>query len=101
VSEHELFTGVVLDDTLTLTLNEVCEICGLQESVVIEMVQEGVAEPIESSTDRWVFSGIAVTRLRTAYRLQRDLQINLAGAALALDLLEEIRRLEAGRNTTD
>jgi chaperone modulatory protein CbpM len=37
---------------------------------------------------------VAVTRLRTAHRLQRDLHINLAGAALALDLLEEIKTLK-------
>ena len=75
MSEREIVTGVVLDERLTLTLTEVCEVCGLEESVVIEMVQEGVAEPLESSSDNWQFSGIAVARLRTAQRLQRDLHV--------------------------
>jgi chaperone modulatory protein CbpM len=85
---------VVLDERLTLTLNEVCEVCGVEESVVVEMVREGVAEPLDPGANHWVFTGVAVTRLRTAHRLQRDLHINLAGAALALDLLEEIRTLK-------
>lgn len=98
MSERDLHTGIVLDETLTLTLREVCETCGVEESVVVEMVREGVAEPLEPQAEHWEFSGIAVTRLRTAWRLQRDLHVNLAGAALALDLLEEIRRLQAWRD---
>lgn len=97
MSQREIVTGVVLDEQLTLTLTEVCDVCGLEESVVIEMVQEGVAEPLASSSDDWQFSGIAVTRLRTAQRLQRDLHVNLAGAALAIELLEELKTLKARR----
>jgi chaperone modulatory protein CbpM len=93
MSPRDPLTGDVLDESLTLTLTEVCEVCGLEQSVVVEMVAEGVVEPIDAAAGHWEFSGIAVTRLRTAQRLQRDLHVNLAGAALALDLLEEIRAL--------
>jgi chaperone modulatory protein CbpM len=97
VNPSESFTGVVLDEELRLTLHEVCEVCGMEESVVIEMVGEGVVEPVDEAAGVWVFSGAAVVRLRTAQRLQRDLHVNLPGAALALDLLEEIRLLRARR----
>jgi chaperone modulatory protein CbpM len=97
MSQRDPVTGIVLDEELTLTLHEVCEVCGIEKSVVIEMVNEGVADPLDESAAQWVFSGVAVARLRTARRLQRDLDVNLAGAALALDLLEEIRLLKAGR----
>ena len=97
MTQREAFTGVVLDEDLRLTLHEVCEVCGLEESIVVEMVSEGVAEPVDEASGRWVFSGAAVVRLRTARRLQRDLHVNLAGAALALDLLEEIRNLKSRR----
>lgn len=95
MTEGDFHTGTLLDEELILSLNEVCEACGVERSVVIEMVREGVAEPIDESAEKWRFSGVAVARLRTAYRLQRDLHVNLAGAALALDLLEEIRALRA------
>jgi len=36
-----------------------------------------------------------VRRVRCALRLESDLGVNLAGAALALDLLEELNRLRA------
>lgn len=87
---REALTGIVLDEEITLSLHEVCEVCGTEESVVFEMIDEGIAEPLDIGARTPEFSGIAVTRLLTACRLQRDLHINLAGVALALDLLDEI-----------
>lgn len=98
MSRRDPLSGIVLDEELTLSLTEVCEVCGLEESVVVEMVEEGVAEPLDEHAPHWSFTGVAVTRLRTAHRLQRDLHLNLAGAALALELLEEIRLLRSTRN---
>ena len=95
MSRLESLTGVILDEHLTLNLNEVCEVCGIEESLVIEMVREGIAQPVDEAQARWEFSGVAVARLRTAWRLQRDLHVNLAGAALALDLLEELASLRS------
>jgi chaperone modulatory protein CbpM len=99
MTARESLTGIVLDEELTLSLDEVCEVCGVHQSVVIEMVAEGIAEPVDETSTGPEFSGIAVTRLMTAFRLQRDLHINLAGAALALELLDEItilRRNDGG-----
>jgi chaperone modulatory protein CbpM len=97
MSRDDSLSGIVLDESLTLTLNELCEYCGVEESIVIEMVQEGIAKPIDEASTRWQFSGRSVARIRIAHRLRRDLQVNLAGAALALDLLEEIESLKARR----
>jgi chaperone modulatory protein CbpM len=36
-----------------------------------------------------------VVRVRSALRLQRDLGVNLAGIALALDLMEELEDLRS------
>lgn len=96
---REPLSGIVFDDEITLSLDEVCEVCGVTESIVIEMVREGIAEPLEETSTRLVFSGIAVTRLLTAHRLQRDLHVNLPGAALALELLDEIRVLKGARRS--
>ncbi|MBP1152859.1 hypothetical protein JOD69_004728 [Methylocaldum sp. RMAD-M] len=41
----------------------------------------------------WQFNTAALRRLQTALHLQRDLGVNLPGAALALDLLEELEAL--------
>ena len=97
MSERDPLSGIVLDERVTMTLHEVCEICGAEETVVVEMVEEGIAEPLSYDSAVWEFSGIAAARLRVAFRLQRDLHVNLAGAALALELLEEIEILRKRR----
>ena len=97
MSEQKILRGIVLDEEITLTLKEVCDACGVERSLVVEMVKEGIASPLDQDSKRWEFSGIAVARLRTAYKLHRDLQINLAGIALALDLLDEIEALRSSQ----
>lgn len=81
----------VFDERMTVTLTEVCEICSVREEQVLELVDHGIADPEDPR--RRTFSGGAVARLGRALRLQRDLGVNAAGAALALDLMEEIESL--------
>lgn len=90
-----LLTGEILEDDVELSLADLSRISGLPAEQVIELVEEGLIEPRGQEPARWVFRGISVRRVHCAQRLQRDLGVNLAGAALAVELLEEIRRLEA------
>jgi len=84
----------LLDETLELTLADICRICGVQEQLVVEIVEEGIVEPLGGGPPQWRFTGVAVTRIRRVIKLQHDFDVNLPGAALALDLLEEIERLK-------
>lgn len=86
-------TAEVLDEHAGYSLRQVCEVCGLHTEIVLDMVAEGIAEPSGGSESDWRFSGVDVVRIRTAVRLQRDLELNLPGAAMVLDLLEEVRIL--------
>jgi chaperone modulatory protein CbpM len=107
-------SGTVLDDEHFLTLTEISQACAVQTSYIIELVDEGLLTPetgVRTRTPKpephfWRFTGEHIRRVRTAARLQSDLGINLAGVALALQLLEEIEdlreRLEAmGINAHD
>ena len=90
-----VLTGVVLDENTLLTFTELCQSCDVASDVVAEMVEIGILEPAGGGPGDWRFRGSSVQRAATAARLQRDLGVNLAGAALALELLERIERLEA------
>jgi chaperone modulatory protein CbpM len=87
-------TGVVLDDYLEITLSELCEACGASAEHIRMLVAEGVIEPRGPGPEDWRFQSLTITRVRRAQRLERDLGVNLAGAALALDLMDEIQRLQ-------
>lgn len=86
-------SGILLDEQTELTLNDLCRACSSSADWIIELVDEGVLEPVIYQQTQWRFSGSSLQKARTAMRLQRDLGINLAGVALALDLLDEIETL--------
>ena len=83
----------LLDETVEFSLEDLCRICGVREAVVVEIVDEGIVEPRRVSGG-WRFTGIAVTRIQRVIRLQHEFEVNLPGAALALELLDEIERLK-------
>lgn len=88
-------TGFILEDQAELTLDDVCRACAAQPTMIIELVDEGVIAPSGTEPAQWRFSGIHIHRARVAVRLQRDLGVNLAGAALALQLMDEMAALRA------
>jgi chaperone modulatory protein CbpM len=91
----QLLSGDVLEEDVELTLAELCQLCELSAEQVFDLVEYGVVDPLGRQPTQWRFGGISVGRIRCARRLERDLGINVAGAALALDLLEELKRLRA------
>ncbi|MBB5212042.1 chaperone modulator CbpM [Microbulbifer hydrolyticus] len=93
-NEYTETTAVILDENSQLTLRELCIACALSAEQIMALMEEGVIEP-HGSTDPLRFSGICVQRVRRVVRLERDLGVNHAGAALALELLEEIEQLRA------
>lgn len=90
-----LLSGEVLEDEVELTLVELCRACQLRAEQLFELVEEGIVEPVGREPGRWRFNGASLRRVRIALTLQRDLGVNCAGAALALDLLEQMEALRA------
>ena len=76
-----------------LTLDEICEACGVEVFLVRELIAYEIIAPVGESQEEWVFDMEQLKRLHTALRLQRDLELNLAGVALVLDLLDEMQDL--------
>lgn len=85
--------GVLLDEGTGIAFRELCVICDIGEDELILLVREGLLMPTGAAPEQWRFSGIEVGRARRALRLQRDLDLNLAGAVLAVELLEELEHL--------
>jgi len=91
----ELLSGIVLDEQTELTLGELCRACCRHAEWIEQLVDEGILEPAGHNPAQWRFSGTSLQKAHIAMRLQRDLDINLAGVALALDLMDEIESLQA------
>jgi len=93
-------SAMLLDDSVEFSLTEVCAACCVSEELVVEIVAEGIVEPA-GDQGQWRFTGLALARVQRVLRLQHDFGVNLAGAALALDLLEEIERLRRVQRSSD
>lgn len=91
----EEFSCTVLDDSTTWGITEICTLCRVENELIHEMVNEGVLIPEGTSPETWRFNGLAIKRIQVTLRLQNDLRVNLPGAALVLDLLEELDELRA------
>jgi chaperone modulatory protein CbpM len=97
----DAISAMLLDDSVEFSLTELCAACRVSEELVVEIVAEGIVEPLGGDRAQWRFTGVAVARVQRVLRLQDDFGVNLPGAALALDLLEELERLRRGQRPAD
>ena len=93
MNQNTDITGTVLDEQIEFTLLELCRLCDVRARHIAEIVDEGIVEPAGPSPMRWRFTGLMMRRIQIVLRLERDLEINLPGAAVVLELLEEVDTL--------
>lgn len=89
-------SSIVLDEDGVLTLAELCRYSASPAEHILTLIEHGIIEPhtlTSSSSSRWQFAGTSLVRVQTVKRLQCDLGVNLEGAALALELLDEVKTL--------
>ena len=83
----------LVSDAPELTLEDICNACGISHEEIATYVAEGVVDPHGSQSVHWRFSRLSVVRVQRARRLEHDLGLNAAGAALAMQLIAEIEAL--------
>lgn len=94
-NETRALIGTILEEEVVLSLGELSQAARLSTQRIVELVEEGVVEPIGREPGKWTFRGTSLQRIRCARRLEQDLGVNSAGIALVLDLLDEVGRLRA------
>ncbi len=93
--KRDIVSGCVLDEMVSLSLDELCRAGRVHREWIQQLVDEGILDPSGGDHNDWCFSGTSLRRVQTVWRLQHDLGVNLAGAALVLDLMDEIASLRA------
>ncbi len=94
-TDQTQLTVEVIDEQTIFTLADLCRSCAVEAEFVEALVEHGILEPTGKRGRHWCFPANSVRRTRVTLSLRRDLGVNLAGAALALDLLERIDELNA------
>ena len=83
----------IIETRREMSLSDLCEVCTVTSERIVQLVDEGLVDPVGREPAEWRFSGRSVRRVVVAERLSRDLRLNAAGAALVLDLLDEVTQL--------
>lgn len=90
MNKQDVITGILMNENTTFTIVEVCQHCNLPEDIVMDWIAHGLfGEPHQSMQ----FDYKMIDRVRTAHRLQHDLEVNLQGVILALELMDEMAKL--------
>lgn len=90
---HEPIVGQLVDENTRIHVTELCHICHIEPDFIIEMVEFGILEPEGDTSENWQFRGPDVYVTKTVLRLQRDLEVNLSGAAVIVQMMEEVEEL--------
>jgi chaperone modulatory protein CbpM len=95
--DEAYLTGEIIEESSALSMHDLERLFAVEQRRIVEWVEEGVISVLEMDAAEWRFSGAQLRRARIAVRLERDLGVNAAGVALALELLEELEQLRRER----
>lgn len=87
---NKVITGILIEETTTLTFNEVCQHYHIPKELLMDLIEYGIFNNQTTQIEQIIFDQNALRKMETGFRLHKDLDINLAGVALALELLEEL-----------
>lgn len=95
MNKQEIIQGVILNNDLTLTFVDVCHQCQLSEEMLEDWIGHGLlGDDIRKTMQSAQFTRDMLTRIRAANRLYRELEVNIQGVILVLDLLDQITALQ-------
>ena len=92
--------GSIVENEVHMTIVELSPASRTPEELIMSWVSEGVLSPSGSTPQDWRFSGDSLRRAKTAAHLTHDLELNVPGVALALELLDEIAQLRTRLQTS-
>lgn len=87
-------TGIVIERSSPLSLEELSQALHIEPDLLIALVEQAVIQPEGNSPTVWRFDSICFKRAKLAVSFHRDLEVNLPGIGLALDLLDQIHELK-------
>jgi chaperone modulatory protein CbpM len=93
MKKHDLLIIADYSRETSLTFHELCETCNISADYINDLIEYEIIYPKDDPQEQWMFGLNELKRIQTTLRLQRDLEVNLAGAAVVLELLEELEEL--------
>ena len=92
-TEIQSLQGLIVEEDIPLTLENLCQACRASREHVVAWVQEGVLEPLGETPQDWRFTGVPCTA--RGWPCGSPAIWKSICVALALDLFNEIAELKA------
>lgn len=91
-----ILTGIVVDNSYFFTIEEVKNKLNIADEILDEMLAYGLFEPAQdAATTNLVVDLKGLNRIEKAWHLYQDLEVNMSGAAVILELLDELNELRS------
>ena len=94
MDDKTILAGVLLDENVKISFIDVCQKCEISEDVLLEMIEQGLFNHQARHSKSIQVDHKSLVRIQSARRLQQDLGINLPGAVLVLELLDELEQIQ-------
>ena len=82
-----------MNSNIVYTTYAICSSHEISNEILSDMVSWGIATPSGTTLKKWLFSQDDYDRIGCASRFNKDLDINIPGAAMALELLDELDKI--------
>jgi chaperone modulatory protein CbpM len=93
MNNENYIIGVLIEESVSISFIEVCQRYNISEQLLTEMIEEGLLANDSSESKYISLNQKSLRRMESAFRLHRDLGINLPGVTLAIELLEEMEQM--------
>jgi chaperone modulatory protein CbpM len=85
----------MIDVTLHIPIDELCENEGIDKDIIIEVVEYGIAQPISNTEyTQWIFDLDSAHWIKKAVKLNQQLLIDWVAISLVIDLMKEKEKLK-------
>lgn len=98
MKQNNILIGVLIEDSETISYTEVCHKYNIPKELLTEMMEYGLFSNQSAQIEQLKLNPKELKRIESAFRLHRDLGINLPGVVLAIELLEKIEHLDEELN---
>lgn len=86
--------GIVIESDTALSFEELLNALQVEPTFIVELVEYQLIIPQGKTQDEWHFDAESLRKARLARNFYHDLEINMPGISLALELLDRIEKLE-------
>ncbi len=88
-------TGLLMDETAYVSFAELCKLHHFSEDWLVELLEHGLFHSVTKPIPQINFDCRMLHRLQAAFRLQRDLELNVSGTVLVMELLDQLEALHS------